>query len=248
VGGALAGARLRGLVGFGASHVAIDPVPFGTGTTLLVESGLAATAPDGWWNHLRVGLVRDTRDREVGPTRGSWSEVLVQRVDEVLGSETDHTRYTLTDRRYYSPVPRLVLANRFLLQQVAGDAPFHQLYALEGSFKGQEGLGGAKSVRGLPKNRYVGKGLFLWNAEARWRAAEGEAVGRRFHAVLSVFLDSGRVWTGETIPVDGLLSELHHGYGGGLRIGMGESFGVALDVGRSVETAAAIYIGVGYLF
>ncbi len=247
------GRSLRLLVGGGVAHMALTPVPRDSGTTLLAahlaDGTLPAAAADGGWsNYLRAGVIRDTRDREIGPRRGSWTELLVQRVDELLGSTTSYTRWTVADRRYFSlGTPRLVFANRFVLQGVEGDAPFYDLFVLESSFKQQEGLGGSKTVRGVLKNRYVGRGMFVWNAELRARVLELTALGRRFHVVLSGFVDSGRVWAGGVDPGT-ILSDLHHGVGGGVRIGMGESFIVALDVGHGAETAAAIYIGLGYLY
>lgn len=240
---------LRLLVGAGATRVGLDLRPGDRGTTLLAEELAAAGEgpPEGWYNHVRGGLVWDSRDREVGTRRGVWSELLVQRVDDALGSESDYTRWTMTDRRYFPLTGRLVFANRLLLQGTAGDAPFHELQVVQSSFEQEEGLGGAKTLRGIPRNRYTGEGLFLWNAELRWRAVEFEALGRPFHVVLSGFLDSGRVWAG---GVDGgeLLSDLHHGYGGGVRLGMGENFVVALDAGHSSQATLPLYVGLGYLY
>lgn len=241
-------AALRLLAGGAVSHVSLDAVPFDSGTTLVADLVSSTSVPTGWWNSLRAGLVRDTRDREVGPRRGSWSELLVQHVPRWLGSEASYTRLTLADRRYWSLRPGLVLANRVLVQQVMGDAPFYELSTVESSFKQQEGLGGAKTVRGLPKNRYAGNGLLIWNLEARWRAAEFALAGRSFHVVLSGFADSGRVWMEESPGVDELFGELHTGYGGGVRLGMGESFVVAVDGGVSDGYGLALYIGLGYLF
>lgn len=243
----LQGNRLRALVGFGVTHVSLVLVPRDSGTTLLAREVAGHGAPpEGWWNYVRVGLIRDTRDREVGPTRGAWSELVVQRVDELLGSEGGYTRVTAADRRYVTVAPGLVVANRVVVQQVVGDAPFYQLFTLESSFKQQEGLGGAKSIRGLPKNRYVGDGLLLWNAELRWRALEWRLLGKSFHAVVSGFLDSGRVWHDGAPPL--ALDALHHGYGGGLRVGMGENFVVAADAGTSAGNGLGLYIGLGYLY
>ncbi|NIP56686.1 MAG: hypothetical protein GWM92_01105, partial [Gemmatimonadetes bacterium] len=45
-----------------------------------------------------------------------------------------------------------------------------------------------------------------------------------------------------------LLSDLHHGYGGGVRVGMGENFVVALDAGHSAQATLPLYIGLGYLY
>lgn len=243
----LRGRELRLLLGAGISHVTLELVPRDSGTTLLArEVADGAAPPEGWWNYVRAGVVRDTRDREMGSTRGSWSELLVQHVAEALGSEASYTRITAIDRRYLALAPGLVFANRLLVQQVTGSAPFYELFTIQRSFKQQEGLGGAESVRGLLRNRYTGDGLFLWNAELRWRAAGWRLAGRSFHLVLSAFLDSGRVWHDGTPSLDP--GTLHHGYGGGVRVGMGESFVVAVDGGTSADTGLGLYIGLGYLY
>jgi len=237
---------LRGLVGLGLVRVTTDPVPHDEGTTLYAEE--VSEAPEGEWsNFVRVGLVWDSRDRETGPRRGTWTELLVQRVDTKLGSATTFTRWTFTDRRYLPLGSSVVFAHRWLLQEVGGGAPVHELHRVQTSFKQQEGLGGAKTLRGVPKNRFVGRGMMIWNAELRWRFADFSMLGRSFHAVLSAFLDEGRVWD-DAVRIDELLTDLHRGYGGGIRLGMGENFVVALDVGTSSETGLPLYVGAGYVF
>jgi len=238
---------LRVLVGAAFGRVTVTPVPESVGTTFLAEELAGSPAPSGWSNSVRGGVVWDTRDRETGPGHGTWTELLLQRADGALGSDWEFTRVTLTDRRYWSLGRRLVLANRLLLQHVTEQAPVHELHVIQASFKAQEGLGGAKSVRGIPKNRFAGRGLFLWNTELRWRAAELGLLGRSFHATLSAFLDAGRVW--DSGPRIGeVLTDLHRGFGGGLRIGMGDNFVVAVDAGTSELAGLPIYIGLGYLF
>ncbi len=153
----------------------------------------------------------------------------------------------MTDRRYVPLGERLTFANRLLVQNVEGDAPFHDLYIVQTSFKQREGLGGGRTLRGIPKNRYVGKGLFLWNAELRWHAADFTMVGRSFHVVLSTFVDTGRVWADGLVPGE-LFSDLHVAYGGGMRVGLGENFIAGVDVGRSSQSSASIYINTGYAF
>ena len=71
--------------------------------------------------------------------------------------------------------------------------------------------------------------------------------GKAFHLVLSGFLDNGRVWEND-LEVGQILSDLKTTLGGGVRVGMGENFIVAVDVGHSVEATAPIYIGLGYLY
>ncbi len=235
------------LLGAGAVHTGITPVPENEGTTLLSEQ-IAAGRPlvEGWLNHLRVGLVRDTRDRETGPRRGSWSEILLQRVDEGLGSAASFTRWTVTDRRYLSRGP-VTFANRVLLQGVEGDVPLADLHRVQTSTRDQEGLGGSKTVRGMLRNRFAGRGLFLWNAEVRWRAADLRVVGQSIYLVFSGFVDTGRVWV-EGPRIGELLTDLHHGWGGGMRVGMGPDFLAAVDAGTGAETGVQLYIGLGYLF
>jgi outer membrane protein assembly factor BamA len=238
---------LRVLLGTGLARVEIDTTPYDEGTTLVAAERAGGAGSRAWLNQARGGLVWDSRDREIGARRGVWSEVLVQRFDTRLGGDWSFTRWTVTDRRYFPLGPRLVFANRAMLQGTSGRAPFHELQVVQTSGKPQEGLGGAKTLRGLPKNRYAGKGLFLWNTELRWRAAEFAALGKPFHLVLSGFVDSGRTWA-EGVDPGQMLADLHRGYGGGVRVGMGESFVVALDVGHSVEAKAPFYIGLGYLY
>ena len=238
---------LRVLVGAGVARTSIESQPKDAVETLLRQDFLGRTIPHGWSNHVRIGLVWDTRDRETGPRRGTWTELLVQGVPEFLGSESGYVRWTFADRRYFPMGDRLTFANRFLIQDIDGVAPFYDQYIVQTSFKQQEGLGGAKTLRGILKNRYVGKGMFLWNAELRWRAHDFSMLGRPFYLVLSSFVDSGRVWE-DGLKWESLVSDLHTAVGGGVRVGVGENFVVALDVGHSSEATAPFYINLGYLF
>ena len=113
---------LRILFGGGIVATEIDPVPEDRGNTLYARQFGTSEGPE-WSNYVRGGLVWDTRDRETGPRRGSWTEVLVQWVDEGLGADLNYTRWTFTDRRYVPLGDRLVFAHRYLLQGVSSGAP-----------------------------------------------------------------------------------------------------------------------------
>jgi outer membrane protein assembly factor BamA len=242
----LARTPLRWLVGAGLVQTSVLPVPENEGSTLY-EVDVCPTEHDTWSNYVRTGLVWDSRDRETGPNSGVWTELLIQRVDESFGADAGYTRWTFTDRRYFSLGGRVVFAHRYLLQGVGAGAPVHDLFQVQTSFKQQEGLGGAKTVRGVLKNRFVGRSALVWNAELRWRAADFLLLGRSFHVILSAFLDQGRVWDGD-VQLDELMTDLHRGFGGGVRFGMGENFIVAVDMGRSEEAGMPMYIGLGYLY
>lgn len=237
---------VRFLVGGGLERAETSPEPESEGTTLYaMEHG--TEAEEAWLNYLRAGLVYDTRDRETGPTSGVWTEVLIRRTDRTLAADVTFHRITVADRRYWTLADGLVFAHRVLGQHVSSGAPDFELFRVQSSFKQETGLGGAKTVRGVPRNRYVGRGMVVWNAELRWRAGDFDLLGRRFHTVLSAFLDQGRVWK-EGFDLGNVFEDLHRGYGGGLRIGMGENFVVALDAGTSTESGLGVYIGLGYLY
>ncbi len=239
---------VRVLLGGQFAHYEIDPTPKNEGSTLILEElGPGAQIPGGYHNSVRAGLIWDTRDKESGPGRGVWSEVLVERVDEALGSEYSYTRWTFADRRYFTLRRGLVLANRVLLQNLEGDPPFYALTYVQSSFEGAEALGGAKSVRGVLRNRYAGEGLLVWNAELRWRAWDFSVLGKTAHLAFIGFFDSGRVWE-DGVEFSSLAADLHHGGGGGLRFGLGPNFVIATDVARSKEAGLQTYIGLGYLF
>lgn len=237
----------RLLMGAGASRTRIDPTPFDSGTTLLAQQNAGAAIPADRGNYLRAGVVWDTRDREIGARSGTWAELLGQRVSRAFGATEDYTRWTATARQYVPVTARLVFAQRIVAQQVDGNAPFQELATVQSSFKEQEGLGGASSIRGIPKDRYVGKGLLLSNSELRWRAAEFVALGRPSSLVVSGFVDAGRVWT-DHFDASTALDQLHTGYGAGARLSLGQSFVIAVDVGHSAEATAPVYVGLGYLF
>jgi outer membrane protein assembly factor BamA len=243
---------LRVVVGGGIRSMKIDRTPFDSGTTLIAEetspTDLKVSA-----STYRTGIVYDTRDRETGPTRGQWIDILAQRP----GSGT-FTRVTLTARSYIPAARRLVWAQRIVVQNIGGVTQFHDLPAIQGSFRDDEGLGGAASVRGLPKNRYIGKGVVFANEELRWRAMEFRLRERQSALIVSGFFDAGRVWESGLSTFEGsllkslfsinkLFAGYHTGAGVGARLAYGPNFVVAVDAARSNQ-GTGIYIGLGYPF
>lgn len=241
----VAGPSLRLLGAAGASSVTVTPVPYGTGTTLFATELGGNADVDSRTRFVRGGVVLDTRDREIGPHRGTWAEVLVQRAG--FGGTEQFTRSTVTVRQYVPVAARLTLAERVVVQNTAGDPSRQELFTIQSSFRDDEALGGAGSLRGIPKNRYAGKGVAFVNNELRWDAARFSLKGRPSRLVLSGFVDAGRVWT-ESVQVSELLSDLHVSGGGGVRLAIGPSMVVATDVAHSSQSAAAVYVGLGYAY
>jgi outer membrane protein assembly factor BamA len=237
---------LRVLAGANYRTLTFDTTPFDSATLLnsqIPVNGL----PAGRMAGARTGLVYDTRDRETGPTRGMWVELLGQQQSGTAFHESQSfARFTGTTRAYVPVGDRLVWAQRGVAQHVEGNEPFYEMPTIQGSFHDSEGLGGSGTVRGLPQNRYIGKGLVFFNEELRYRAADFFLHHRASAVILSGFFDGGRVWERGLFDHEGD-SGLHYGYGGGARLRFGEDFVVALDVAHSRD-GTPIYIGLGYPF
>jgi len=56
-----------------------------------------------------------------------------------------------------------------------------------------EGLGGAKTLRGILRNRIVGDGIVYGNFEFRWKVFSTVWFNQNFYFALSTFFDTGRV-------------------------------------------------------
>jgi outer membrane protein assembly factor BamA len=237
----------RVLIGAAFLDVTTKAVPFDSGTTLFAQQQVSGgVSPHGRANYVRGGVVWDTRDREIGPTRGIWAEALAQFTARSIGASNDYQRYTATVRGYAPVSSRLIGAIRVIAQQVSGNVPVYDITTIQSSYKPLNGLGGDGTVRGVVKDRFIGKGLVVANTELRWRFADFHVRGKSAFLLASGFYDAGRVWA-NTIDISQLATELHTGYGGGLRVGLGPSFVVAVDVAHSSESTA-IYIGLGYPF
>ena len=199
----------------------------------------------GFTNTVKVGVVHDSRDFEPSPSKGDWSEVIVELVDGLLGSDYDYVKLTLTNRHYLPLAGKVVLAARITFERSWGNMPFYEMAFIGGSFRIVEGLGGAKSVRGLLKNRFLGPVKLFGNLEIRRRLINFRYMAQDFYLALSAFYDYGRVWrNGESFTLKGF----HAGQGAGLHIGWNENFIIAVDAGRSEEVNLAVYMGFGYLF
>jgi outer membrane protein assembly factor BamA len=244
---AVGASALRALVGVGARSVVANTVPFDEGTTLLAQSLGAGQLPAVDTRYLRLGLVWDSRDREIGTHRGTWAELLIQQNARVLGATESFTRTTATVREFLPIAPRLTIAERVVVQDVSGAPSFTEMSVVQGSYRDDEALGGSTSLRGIPKNRYLGKGIAFANNELRWDAARFILRDRPARLVLNGFVDTGRVWDGG-VQLRQAFTGLHTGYGGGARLALGPTFVVGADVGHSSESAAAVYVGLGYLF
>lgn len=225
-------------------------------------------ADGGFVPTFKAGLVYDTRDNRPNPMKGIWTEAVVVGSPEFLGGESSFAKLSLTHRQYFTIIPKdLSLAYRLAYQTtIAGDVPFYyQTQVITSVLKGaaSEGLGGAKTLRGIRRNRVVGDGFFYGNIEARWKFARFQFINNNFYLGLNGFVDFGKVTKEIDFDVPGGFSmdpthyfdsdseSLHFSYGAGLRIAMNQNFIVAVDYGIAADERdgdSGLYIGLNYLF
>lgn len=230
-------------------------------------------ADGGFVPMIKAGMVYDTRDFTKNPSKGIWTEAVLEGAPEFLGAESSFLKLSLTHRQYFTIVPeKVIFAYRLNYQTtVAGHTPFYyQTQVLTSELRSamSEGLGGASTLRGILRNRIVGDGYFLGNLEARWKFARFKIGNNDFYTGLVGYTDFGRVTNKidvntETIPsgeftdlnkadfFDQGAEKMHISYGAGLRVAMNETFIVRLDYGLAGDARdgkSGMYIGLNYLF
>jgi hypothetical protein len=216
---------------------------------------------------IKAGLVLDTRDNKPNPMKGIWTEAVLVGSPQFLGGEHNFAKIQLTHRQYFTLIPDdLSLVYRLAYQgTLAGYAPYYyQSQVITSVLKGamSEGLGGAKTIRGIRRNRVVGDGFVYGNIEARWKFARFQFINNNFYLGLNGFLDFGQVTGKIDVSPNGVKEPLtdyfdfgaesmHYSFGAGLRIVMNQNFVIAADYGMAVDERdgdSGIYIGLNYLF
>ncbi len=278
--------NLHWIGGFGIINTSVDTVDIATlnegkdpvdqlpDTTSLYSEYVnyhwigADEAQGGLTNYVKFGLVYDTRDNEPNPMSGIWTEALVTVVPKALGSDFSYATLTVTHRQYFTIIPQdLSFAYRLGYQGVInGREPFFMLPNYQSSYQVNEGLGGSKSLRGILKNRIVGKSIAFGNFEFRWKFYRTVVFNQNVYLALNAFMDAGQVLENQPIPEPfGIPAQppmyypiypngkdtLHKSFGGGLRIALNENFIVAVDMGfagAKADGSSGLYIGLNYLY
>jgi hypothetical protein len=236
-----------------------------------IDYGLLSSeeANGGSIPYLRSGLVFDSRDNEANAMKGIWSEALLTTSPRFLGnSEHPHTKLTLVHRQYFTIVKkRLSLAYRLYYQgSISGKAPFYHLSYLYNSYSPStisEGVGGAKSVRGVLRDRVIGDDIAFGNVELRWKFLRTVVFNQNLYLALSTFMDGGQVIDPYEVNKQNINAakynlyfdvaddNLHLTYGFGFRAALNETFIVALDYGRPLDERdgnGGVYVGLNWLF
>lgn len=213
--------------------------------SVLQEAAPTGTS-GGSHGKIAFGALWDSRDDEADPTRGGIEEVALRVSSAATASRYTYAGLTLSERRFWSlGTPRLIVAQRVVVDALWGDAPFFELSQIGGT-QGGEGIGGMSSVRGVPRNRYQGKVKVLSNTELRFYPLDFRLFGETTKLGGVAWFDMGRVW--HPGVDDGEWFTWHPGAGAGLRLARRAAV-VRFDYGWALETGrTGIYVTFGHMF
>lgn len=287
--GPLAGDNLRWLGGIGIMSMKTGRVDFDainkgkdeedklTDTTTLFDNYVSwgiiseAEKDGGNANFLKAGIIYDTRDNEANPMKGMWSEALITYAPGFLfNPEFSYAKLVLIHRQYFTILKdRLSFVYRIGYQgTIGGEAPFFmQPYMLSSysSITKTDGLGGAKTLRGIMRDRIVGDGIAYGNLELRWKFLKTRLGKQNLYFALNGFSDFGMVVQQVKFDKSKISAadqekyfdfsyekdKIHPSLGAGLRIALNENFILAIDYGFATnkqDGAKGLYINIGNLF
>jgi len=287
--GPLAGENLRWLGGIGIMNMKAGRVDFEainkgkdeedklTDTTTLFDNYVSwgiiseAEKDGGNANFLKAGVIYDTRDNEANPMKGMWSEALITYAPGFLfNPEFSYAKLVLIHRQYFTILEdRLSFVYRIGYQgTIGGEAPFFmQPYMLSSysSITKTDGLGGAKTLRGIMRDRIVGDGIAYSNLEVRWKFLKTRLGKQNLYFALNGFSDFGMVVQQVKFDKSKIIDsdqkkyfdfsyendKIHPSLGAGLRIALNENFILAIDYGFAMnkqDGAKGLYINIGNLF
>ncbi len=221
---------------------------------------------DGGDHYLfKFGLVYDTRDNEPNPMRGIWSELMLLTAPSFIGNKPGYTKLAITHRQYFTLVDEVLnLAVRLSYQpKIGGKMPFYALPYIYNTNITRDGLGGAKTMRGILRNRVVGDDVFYGNVELRWKFFRTILWKQHIYLALSAFSDFGRVTRAYEFSYDvnnadarnwfemGDSEKMHFSYGAGISGALNHNFVAHVNYGRAANSRdgkSGLYIGLNYLF
>lgn len=190
-----------------------------------------------------TGLVFDSRDDMLSPTRGSLHDVTIEAAGPWMGGNRTFARFNASFRTYVPfKAPSFVMAFRVLVDAAWGDVPLVTL----GEFGGvapTEGIGGDTSGRGFFRRRFVGPSKILTGPEWRWRILELGIRRRRIQLGLVAYTDIGKVFQ----RTRQFAEDLHVGVGTGLYIALPPTLVLRVEGAVSTEGPAA-FLTTGHAF
>jgi len=216
---------------------------------------------------LKVGFVFDTRDNEPNPMHGIWTDVMYLWVPKFIGNPAYHySKIIITHRQYFTLISkRLSFVYRLCYQgKLSGNMPYYMLPFIynEGNSLDRDGLGGAKTVRGILRDRVVGEDYIYGNLELRWKFIRTIFLKQNFYSAINTFYDFGKVTQKYSFNKTGVPPEYqsmfpedqekyHISYGAGIHFVFNENFVIAVNYGIAADKrdgSSGLYININWLF
>lgn len=193
----------------------------------------------GWTNSVRLGAAFDTLDYAPDPGKGFYVDYSFKASHEFTGSDYNYYRSTIGARSYITVFRHLVIAMRAGYTDTSGGTPFYEMQYFDFLFDSQQGLGGYRTLRGYPLNRFVGETMTLGNIELRFKFAEITPFRQRFAFKLIAFADTGNVYDKafEPFTYPGF-GNYRYSYGGGLVVAWNLATIIHAYYGISPETTS----------
>lgn len=203
---------------------------------------------------LQGGIVYDSRDNQSTPSLGTWGEIYLGWAPGTLGTSRAYTMLNASMRQYYSILnKRLTFTYRISYNTLLGGTmPFYMMPFYYDSRYVADGIGGAKTVRGIRRNRIQGNGYIFANIETRWKFVETKLFAQDIYLALLAYFDTGRVTREYKTDAPIYQKEnFHNAAGTGFRIGINNNFIVGIVYGHSFDKQdgdKGVYIDVGWLW
>jgi Omp85 superfamily domain len=204
---------------------------------------------------LAAGVIIDSRDNELFPTRGVFDQFGVI-FDQGIASRND-VAYGNAGAVVggYVPIGPLVLAMRGVVDFDVGNVPFFDLYT-GGAYRILQLPGGATGVRGVPLGLYSGLIKAVANLELRAMSSSFHLLRQRIRLGGDVFVDAGRAFDDYSFdsPRDGRGIGVHWGTGAGFYVAWGDAALLRAEVAYSPDATLVaglpigIYVGDGVMF
>ncbi|MDG1482467.1 MAG: BamA/TamA family outer membrane protein [Myxococcota bacterium] len=196
-------------------------------TTPYPDSLYAEAFPDGEqgrYTAAMVGLLTDSRDDEINPTRGLRADASVRGGGGVIGSAWTSLGLNASGIGFAPITPHLTAATRLVFDAIWGEVPTPQLGQF-GGWSGGQGMGGDMG-RGIRSRRYIGRRKALGQQELRWMPLTVD-IARTAVTLGGVgFFDAGHV-----SDTDAAVTAW--GTGAGIRVDIGGDFLMRYDLGLS---------------
>jgi outer membrane protein assembly factor BamA len=228
-----------------------------------------AEADGGSINYLKAGLKYDTRDQLACPTKGIFTEVVIQTAPKFINQKFPHNKMAVIHRQYFTLAKDLLFAYRLDYQMTLGNdkVPYYAQPELITSYltsASSQGLGGKSSVRGVLRNRVIGDAVGFGNFEFRYKFLKFEWLKQNFYLGTNLFFDSGIILKPIEMNLTAVSSQdqakyfseyqsgkFHSSAGIGLKIGWNDNFIISADFGKAFNKQdgnTGMYIGLNYLF